>query len=162
MKKSNIQLKDIFKEFTSKGYFERSFKRAQRRKSPWNLILIPLGILGVGLSYFVQFRLLWFIHVFIYPSHYGLFKEILGRKGPANFPQLLFTLPIFFSSLVLGMMIANMLAWCIPPARQTFEKESQGLSWVSFNDSMRALTIIAIYVVPICLFLGFIGALTLK
>ena len=43
--------------------------RAQRRRSRWNLILVPLGLAGwLGVWYWL-FRLVWAFHVTLYPQH---------------------------------------------------------------------------------------------
>jgi len=164
-----MTLKDIFKEVFSKGYLSRAAQRAQRRKSPWNLILVPLFVFGMLLSYAIQVGILWGIHILIYPTHAGKLSEVFRTQTNVSFleilPYLLFIVPILFSSLVLGLMIANLLAWCIPPARRVFDAEAESVTeagWVSFRESMMALTIGAVFLVPICLFLGLIGAFTLK
>ncbi|MDP2939420.1 MAG: hypothetical protein Q8O13_05015 [Candidatus Omnitrophota bacterium] len=145
-------------------YIQEARERAKRRKSPWNLILIPLTIVGFGFSSFIQFKILWSIHVIIYPNHSGRLSEFWreGLSFSAFISSFLLAMPIFFSSLALGMMIANLLAWCILPARKIFDKEAQGIRGASFNEAMKGLGKIAIYLVPICFILGLIGAVTLK
>ncbi len=145
-------------------YFQEARARAKRRKSPWNLILIPFSIGGIGFSYFIQFQILWFIHTLMYPNHSGRLKEFWkeGLSGNAFVSSFLLAIPIFFSSLALGMIIANISTLCIPPAQKTFDKEAQGIRGVSFNEAMKRLGKITIYLVPICFILGFIGAATLK
>jgi hypothetical protein len=146
------------------GYFQEAGARAKRRKSLWNLILIPFVFAGAVLAYIPQFKLLWAIHVVLYPDHSGQLSVFWqrGLSFSAFISSLLLAGPIFISSLVLGMIIANLLAWCIIPVRKVFDKEAQGIKGASFFESMRALGKVAIYLAPISFLLGLIGAATLK
>lgn len=147
-----------------KKYIQEAQARAKRRKSPWNLILIPLVIAGGVFVYIVQFKMLWFINISLYPNHSGRLSEFWreGLSSGAFISSFLLAMPILLSSLVLGMIIANLSAWCIIPARRAFDKEAQGVKGTSFKEAMRGLDKIAIYLVPICFILGLIGAATLK
>jgi len=147
-----------------KKYILEAQERAKRRKSPWNLILIPFVIIGGIFVYIIQFKMLWFIHIIIYPNHFGRLSEFWreGLSFRAFISSFLLAMPIFFSSLVLGMIIANLLAWCIIPARRTFDKEAQGIKETSFREAIKTLGKAAAYLVPICFVLGLIGAATLK
>ncbi|MCU0665575.1 MAG: hypothetical protein MUF05_00535 [Candidatus Omnitrophica bacterium] len=145
-------------------YLTEATARAGRRKSPWNLILIPFTVLGVWFSWVFQFKILWNIHILIFPEHAGKFSQFWrGKMSAESFiSSFLLMVPLIFSSLALGMIVANLLAWCIPPARKVFNKEAQGTKEVSFRESMKALAKMAAYTVPICFGLGLIGAFTLK
>lgn len=155
---------NIFKEVFSKGYFSRAQIRAKRRRCPWNFILIPLAVGGIGGSWYVLFQLMWQIHTIFYPVHIGRFNEF-WKEGisPLSFlSSFLLMIPLSLAALPLGMMLANCIAWCIPPARQAFEKESSGNMHTSFKESMSGLFKFSLIIIPICLILSFIGALTLK
>lgn len=145
-------------------YLREAGARAKRRKSLWNLILIPFVFAGAVLAYILQFKILWAIHVVIYPDHSGKLS-VFWQKGlslGAFISSFLLAGPIFISSLVLGMIIANLLAWCIIPARKTFNKEAQGIKGTSFPESMRVLGKLAAFLAPLSFLLGLIGAATLK
>lgn len=47
MENDRPKLQNIVTELRTPGYVERAQQRVQRRKSPWNLLLIPFGIGGV-------------------------------------------------------------------------------------------------------------------
>ena len=145
-------------------YIQEAQTRARRRKSPWNLILIPLLFIGAVPVYIIQFKILWLVHIFRYPSHSGHVSEFWQRgiSFGAFISSFLMGIPILVSSVALGMIIANLLAWCIIPVRRVFDKEAQGVKGTSFRESMMALGKIAAYLVPICFILGLIGAFTLK
>lgn len=151
----------IVKELTTKGYLGRAQERARRRKSPWNLILIPwviFGIFGVAIG---LFSLLWQLNTWVFPEHVGRLKDLFG-SDEHKVSQLLMTLPCFISAIPLGMMLANCVAWCGPPARRVFEFEAKGVAHASFRASMLDLAKFALFVVPVCLVLSIIGALTLS
>jgi len=147
-----------------KRYFPEARERAKRRKSPWNLILIPVGAAWIGFFCVAQFKILWAIHILIYPNHAGRYEEFwpAGLSIPAFISSFLLIMPVFISSIILGMIAANIFLWCIPPMRRIFDKEAQGTKGASFRESRMSLCKIAGYVVPICFLLGLIGAFTLK
>lgn len=163
MKKEQPNLHNISKEVFSEGYFERARQRAKRRKSPWNLVLIPLWVGSMAFICYALFQLMWGVHAWLYPDHVGRFREFwAGRIGlPAFVSSFLLLIPLLFAAIPLGMIFANAVAWCIPPARRVFEREAKGVKWTSFPEAMKGLTKIALVMVPICLMLSFIGALTL-
>jgi len=154
----------IFKEIFSKGYFKRARIRAQRRKSLWNIVLVLFALLGIGVSCYGLFQLSWRVHTFIYPEHMGRFNEFWqeGISGRAFISSFLLIIPLFFAAIPLGLMFANCIAWCIPLARKTFEKEAKGHKFTSFKESMSGLFKFSLIIVPICLILSLIGAATLK
>jgi len=143
-----------------KRYVEGAQKRASRRRSPWNLILIPFVIVFSVLAYGGQLRLLWMINIVFYPEHVGRFQEFW--RGSVGLSGFLLVFPVLFSSMILGMMSANILSWCILPVRRIFDREAGGDKRLSFVGSLKGLGRIALVLVPLCLLLGFIGAITLK
>ena len=150
-----------FKEVTKPGYYERARQRAERRKSPWNIILVPLVLGGVGLSAYILCQIMWQVHTALCPADAGMgLRQVVG--GRMSLPVFLLFFPLYFASIPLGFLIANWIAWCIGPARQAFDKEASGVKGTSFRASQSGLWMIAKFVVPVCLLLSFIGALTMK
>ena len=142
---------------TIKGYYKHARNRAQRRKSLWNLLLVPLPVGSIFIIFCVLTKFMWKIHVNIFPSHEGRFNEILDEKI-----SLLLIMPLFFASIPLGLMVVNVISWCILPIRKVFDKEAKGYKGTSFKESMEDLFKVALIVVPACLILSYIGASTLK
>ena len=165
MKQSNPSNKHgIIDEITTDGYFDRARTRAHRRKSPWNLILIPLVLLGWITTSVVLFNTMWHIHTLIYPEHSGKISEY-WQKGihfRAFISSFLLSMPLLFAGIPIGMLLANLAARCIPAIHRVFEQEACGYRHASFRDSTKDLLRAAAFIVPICLFLSLIGALTLK
>ena len=163
MEKEQPNLRNISKEVFSEGYFERARQRTKRRKSPWNLVLIPLGFGSMAFICYTLFQLMWRVHTWLHPDHVGRFREFWaeGIGFPAFISSFLLVMPLLFAAIPLGMIFANAVAWCIPPARRAFAREANGVKWASFPEAMRGLTKLALVMAPICLALSFIGALTL-
>lgn len=157
-------MRNILKELRTPGYLGRAQQRAQRRKSPWNLILIPLGFGWIAGSAYVLFQLMWRVHTAIYPEHTGRFSEFWGRgiSFTSFVSSFLLMMPLLVAAVPLGLLFSNCIAWCVIPARKAFAKEAEGVKGASFREAMQGLWVFAKILVPICLLLSFAGAVTLK
>lgn len=112
-------------------------QRAKRRKSPWNLVLIPLGLVGIVAGAFLIGKLLLALQSTRFPP-----ETILSSYTRAG--SILMFVPILFPSLGAGMILANLAAWLIPPARKTFAQEARGHKNASFKKSLKLLSIITV------------------
>jgi hypothetical protein len=164
MKSTPRTLCEIAKEVASEGYLDRARQRAARRKSPWNLLLIPLGLAGIAGTVYVLVQLMWRVHTLLYPSHVGRFHEFWGNGISAGVfvSSSLLVVPLFVAAIPLGMLLANIVAWFIPPARSAFAREAEGVEGASFRQATGELGKLALIIVPICLLLSGIGAATLS
>jgi hypothetical protein len=164
MKEEPPTLGNITKEFARKGYFERANQRAQRRKSPWNLLLIPVGIASIAVCAYALFMVMWGIHVLAFPEHAGQLHAFWpdGISGHSFVSSFLLAAPSVFQAIPLGLMLTNCIVWCVPPARAVFKREAQGVKWASFGDAMRGLAKLALVFAPVWLALSVAGALTLS
>ena len=120
--------------------------------------LVVIGVFGVSIG---LFSLLWQLSIWVHPENAGMLRDVMGGSQ-RQFSQFLVTLPCILASIPLGMLFANCVAWCIPAARRTFEREAKGVRRASFRASMSGLGKFTMYVVPICVALGVVGALTLR
>jgi len=154
----------VWREITTPGYLERARARAQKRTSPWNLLLIPVALGGLVAIVYALVHVMWAIHTFIYPEHIGHAGEFWGRGiRPLPFASsFLFLMPLILAALPLSLMIANCIVWCIPPARRAFQREGREEEWWSFPVAMRQLWQISQLLVPIGLLLSLVGAATLR
>jgi heme A synthase len=137
-------------------FYRDARRRAQRRKSAWNILLVPLCFGGFLGCWYVLFRLVWKFHTAIYPEHH--FAEF-WRPGisMANFIlSFLMMFSITPAAVALGFMLGNILIWLIPPARRVLDAEAEGYPGTSFVESMRGLFKISLWTIPI----GFAVALT--
>ena len=119
---------------------------------------------GIAGSAYVLFQIMWWIHITLYPGHAGRFNEFWqeGVSFQSFVSSFLMLIPLLFAALLIGLMFANCVAWCVVPARRAFDREAKGLKWASFRESMGGLWVIARILVPGCLLLSFIGAATLR
>ncbi len=157
-------LRDIAKEVSTEGYIGRARQRARRRKSPWNLVLIPLVLGAVVGTTCTLFWIMWEIHTAIYPAHVGRLAEFWGKNISARsfVSSFLLVVPLFFASVPIAMILANLIAWLIAPARRSFDREAEGAVGASFAEAISGLWKVALIIVPICLVLSSIGAATLS
>ena len=131
------QRKTIFQKATD--YFAQARLRARRRKSLWNLVLIPLGFVALAAIWAGLFAGVWAFHTAIYPDHaFRDFGDRISRFG-AIVPTFLMTFAIFPGAVGAGFMTANLIMWLIPSARRAFDAEAQGHPGTSFKDTMRSL-----------------------
>lgn len=123
-------------------------QRGKRRKDPWNLVLIPFAVVGISIVWSLLTKTLSALQYSLIPAN-AIFSN-QTRLGAI----LLFVPPIF-PSIALGLIIANIFAWLIPPARKIFERESEGIQGTSFVDSIKGLTkksiLCLVITIPICL-----------
>ena len=107
---------------------------------------------------------MWEVHTAIYPSHVGRLSEFWGKNiSLGSFvSSFLLLVPLFFASLPIGMILANLIAWLIPAACRTFDREAEGVTGASFTEAVSGLWKAALILVPICLVLSIIGAATLS
>ncbi len=132
-------------------YFSEARQRAKRRKDAWNLLLIPLGIAGVGGTWVLLALALLRMQQELIPD--DVILASYTRIGSI----LMFVSPCI-PSLAVGMLLANLLAWCVKAARVTFEKEGEGIKGASFAEAMKHLCIAAVIVLVIFLPVGIWGA----
>lgn len=109
------------------------------------------------------FQIMWRVHTAIYPAHTGRLHELWGSGiSVGSFvSSVLLVVPLFFAALPIGMILANLAAWLIPPARRAFTREAEGVEGASFRQATCELGKLALILVPICLLLSGIGAATL-
>ena len=155
--------KEVLKEVFSKGYFKRISVRAKRRKSPWNLLLLPLILGWLFVITCSLLGLMWWVHTLAFPEHAGRFLELWAAHSSSSstVPGLLFFAPLLFVAIPLSMMATNLCVWQIPAARQAFEQEARGHKFTTFKEAMAGLWLFTKILAPICLVLSLIGALTL-
>jgi hypothetical protein len=130
-------------------------QRAQRRRSPWNLLLIPLSLaFWLGIWYGL-FRLVWAFHITLYPRHDLQNFWLEGTSWSSFVPSFTMVFALMPGSICLGLVLANCTAWIFTPARRLFEEESIGTNGASFREANKALLILSAWTVPT----GLIGAL---
>src|SRR6266849_7630251 len=90
-------------------YYVGARQRAKRRKSPWNVLLIPFCF-GAFLGFwYLLFRLVWLFHSALYPSHQ--LREFWqdGVRLRSFVPSFLMVFALMPGALILGFMFGNAL-----------------------------------------------------
>ena len=93
--------------------------RAARRKSRWNLLLLAFAVVGVAASWILIILLLE-----KYRASLALPGSLL--RGSTRFGNILMHVSAGLPSIALGFILANLLIWCIPPARSALANEAEG------------------------------------
>jgi len=131
-------------------YFQEARARARRRKSPWNLLLIPFTTAGVGCSWYLMAKIMASLYQTRHPGYtFGHTRTNLGGD--------LIYVPLLLAAFPMGMMIGNILIWCIPPARRVLDQEAKGVWHASFKQSMRDLALFEVVILPIAIALSLLG-----
>ena len=109
-------------------------RRAGRRRSPWNLLLVPLCIAGIALVWAGLVVGLVRLQRSFIPADCILYSHT--RIG-----GILMFVPPLLPALAIGMELANLAAWCVVPARRIFQKEAKGTKGASFGEATKHLLI---------------------
>jgi hypothetical protein len=133
-------------------YFEEARTRARRRKSPWNLLLIPASAMSIGLITWRAALLLGALHQAIYPGQ--TFTSTSRGLG-----AILAALAPFFGAIPLGLYLGNVLVWLVPPARRALDREALPYPGTGFREAQGQLLLFARYLVLPALVAGLVGAL---
>jgi hypothetical protein len=113
-------------------YIADARQRAARRKSKWNLLLIPFAIIGAGLCWYFLIQLLLSLRVQFFPQDAFLMNGTrLGNIA-------MYVSPLF-PSLGTGLILANLAVWMIPPARRALNEEAGTVAGTNFKSSNTGL-----------------------
>jgi hypothetical protein len=132
-------------------YYDDARARARRRKSPWNLLLIPLVALPLAGLWWSFVFILTQLHSWIYPGESLALARGLGSVLTRVAPV--------FAALPLSMVVGNMLVFLVPPARRVLAKEAASVPGTDLRSSQRGLLRMSRFLVPFGLGLAAIGAL---
>ena len=144
------------------GYWAGARRRAQRRKSPWNLMLIPLCGGSAIAIWYALFRLVWWFHVILYPGHQLSNFWPRGAGLGSLIPSFLMVFAPLPGALGVGSIFGNTLAWLLPSARRVFETEAHDFPETGFRESMRRLLFLTVVTLPAGLLVAVAAACFLK
>ena len=139
-------------------------ERAARRRSLWHIPKVLLIFILLGSLWFALFRLMWLAHLIIYPEHSRHLHDFWGKGITAQSfaSSFLLLIPLFLPATGLSLIFTNLVFWCIPPARNQFEKEGEGIEDMTFRRANKDLLRLTIrWLIPIGCGLSMLGALTL-
>jgi hypothetical protein len=126
--------------------------RAQRRKSPWNLILIPFSIAGMAFFW-------WLFALPIFYFQNSMNAENAFLSSGTRIGLIMFYIGLGVTSVGPGLMIANVVAWIITPARLVFNREAEGHFGTDLRSSMTGLMRFSLVVFFVAYPISFIGGL---
>jgi len=126
------------------SYFDDARERARRRRSPWNLLLIPACLGAFAGIYWVYLLLAnWLTDQLFPPDAYFRTFSTLGG--------ILRYIPAGFLVLALSFAVGNQLVYCIPPARRALDGEAEGHPGTSFGIAQKSLLKGFVLLLPFCL-----------
>ena len=131
-------------------YWHRARTRAARRKSPWNLLLIPAALI----PWFVGWWLSTIVFGQIYRlTHPGAWFILL----PDSLGGVLIALGLLFAWCPVAMLIGNLLVHAVPAARRALDQEASTARGTDYRSSNGALLRLASILVPLGLVVSVVG-----
>lgn len=112
-------------------YYTQARHRAKRRKSAWNLLLIPAVTVPLIFIYLACLTMVELAHIKMFPG------ETL--KNANSLGVILATVAPLFAALPFSMIVGNFIVWLVPPARRIFESEAKGFPGASFGNTQKKL-----------------------
>jgi hypothetical protein len=126
------------------SYFESARERSRRRRSPWNLLLIPACLGAFAAIYWAYLAFAdWVVNqLFPRDAYFRTFSTLGGifRYIPAG-----------FLVLALSFAVGNQLVYCIPSARRALGTEAEGHPETSFDMAQKGLFKGFLLLLPFCL-----------
>jgi hypothetical protein len=131
------------------NYYRGAHIRAQRRKSAWNLLLLPLCFAAWLSIWYALFRFVWLLHVLVYPAHRLADFWSGGISAGTAVLSFLMVFALMPAAMTLGFMLENCVVWLIPPLRRVFDAEARDYPGTGFADAMRGLLKVCYWALPI-------------
>ena len=132
------------------SYLANAQKRATRRKSKWNLLLLVVCITLWLTFHFTLYEGIKIIHNNLYPTD-------IYHGEVVNFAGHVAMLSLLFASLPLSFLLGNVFIWLVPPARRALDAEAKPHSKTDFLSAQKGLLKMVLYVTLPCLLLSLIG-----
>jgi len=126
------------------SYLDSARERARRRRSPWNLLLIPacLGTFAAIYWAYLAFADRVVNQLFPRGAYFQTFTTLGG---------ILRYIPAGFLVLALSLAVGNQLVYGIPPARRALDREAEGHPGNSFGRAQKSLLKGFVLLLPFCL-----------
>ena len=110
--------------------------RAQRRKSPWNLLL---PIFAFPLWGAVAFALVWIAYQLRVLHLGGPVSLRVFMDGPMHASTFLVLIPSLLAAVGPAFLVTNFLVYLLPPARRALSAESRNFPNTAYGPSQAAL-----------------------
>ncbi|TMA32570.1 MAG: hypothetical protein E6J87_12525 [Deltaproteobacteria bacterium] len=123
------------------GYITAARASAKRRRSLWNLLLIPCWI--------VPWLVLWMASAIALGRLYAQIHSVGGiRILPDTLGGILIAVGLLFAWLAPAMILANLLVSLVPPARRALDREASTVRGTDRASANRGLLKLSCYVSP--------------
>ena len=132
-------------------FTDAQMARARRRRSRWNLLLIPAVLLPIIAVWVAAVLLAQQAHILLYPS-----QTLRNAKG---LWVIVAVMSPVLAAVPLGMLIGNLLVWQVGPARRALNREAEADPTTTYGASQSALLKFALFGVLIALVATALGAL---
>jgi len=138
-------------------------ERRNKRKSPWNLVCMALGLSAAYVYARIFSSVAIWINFRVYPQNAALsghFYAYLDRTSSLS--GLLIGFSLWFPAIICGLITGNVIAWLIPPARRAMDREAAGDREMSFAGANAGLIKFGGIVSAVAVALAAIGILTFR
>jgi len=147
------QISRLAKELKNGTWLANAQQRSQRRKSPWNMLLLLFGVPLWGAITMLLTYLASCLHEALYPA-----GSILFARGPMSTQALFVFVPSLIASVIPAMFLTNVLVYLIPPARRAMDAEDRDFPGTGYAASQRALFKVGLCILAIGLPIIFVAA----
>lgn len=114
------------------SYLDKALERAKRRRSAWNLLLLPAVVIPLGLLWWLSVVGVAELYRLIHPQAQFVFlPDTVGAIFMAIGPV--------FACLAPAMIIGNLVTFMIPAARRALEAEAVTVCGSDFRSANRGL-----------------------
>ena len=132
-------------------YLEEAQARAKRRRSPWNLLLIPAVLVPLVALSWGLIVLLELLHQARYPT-----QHLTDSSGVG---PVLTAVGALLAAVPAAFLIGNGVVCLVWPARRALEGEASSVPGTDFMTAQRRLLRAALIIVPACLAVAVLGAI---
>ena len=132
------------------GRYDKARVRAMRRKSPWNLLLIPAVVVPWLGAWWCSIVLLGHAYHLVHP-------ETSFITLPDTFGSILMGLGPLFAWLPVAMVLGNLLVHAIPVARRALDTEAATVPGTDFRSANRGLLRASALLFPLGLAVSLVG-----
>ena len=113
-------------------YWHKARLRGIRRRSPWNLLLIPAAVVPWFVGWWLSASVLAYIYRLIHPSAYFIVL-------PDTLGGVLIAVGLLFAWCPVAMMIANLLVHTVPAAQRALDREASTVLGTDLRSANRGL-----------------------
>ena len=133
------------------SYFDEARARAKRRKSLWNLLLVPTVLVPWLLLSWFSWVELGKLHRLFHPGReFVIFPE--GVSG------ILMAVTPLFAWLAPSMLVGNLVVAGIRPAKRMLSLEAASVPGTDLSSSNRSLFRLSVVLTPAALLVGVLAA----